>query len=266
VSDPANAAYRVDGERVFPTDRARGPWSAEQQHGSAVLALLTRFLERVPSAQPMRLTRVTADLSRAVPMTELTVHAQPYRDGKRVQGLEAFISADGVVVARATATRIRVEPGLIAKHIIPLRSAADDAPPFGTYVTSYTLPYASFHDLLEVMSIDGADGYDTENSARHRTWYRLAGELVAGEAPSGVVRLAAAADMIGSAARFLGPDWMSINPEVMLQVERDSVGEWICTDSIVRFGDDGVGMSSAVMSDSSGRVGASAKSLLNTPR
>ena len=57
------AAYWVEGSRVQPTDYSRGPWHGDQQHGACVLGLMTRFLERVPSRSPMRLTleKIIAD-------------------------------------------------------------------------------------------------------------------------------------------------------------------------------------------------------------
>ena len=61
-------------------------------------------------------------------------------------------------------------------------------------------------------------------------------------------------------------DWISINPEVALQIERLPVGEWIGTVSEARFDDDGIGMSEGVLYDRGGRVGRSAKSTLNDPR
>ena len=149
------AAYLVDGDRVHPTDLARGPWFGGQQHGAAVLALLTRFLERVPSAAPMRFTRIIADLSRAVPMTEVSVMARARRDGRRVQSLEAEIVANDEVFARAVATRIRVEPGLVPAEIVPAPSAADTPPPFDGVPTTFGTGYVSFHECLEIRSPAG---------------------------------------------------------------------------------------------------------------
>ena len=78
--------------------------------------------------------------------------------------------------------------------------------------------------------------------------------------------MAATADLIQSSAVALGTGWMSINPEVSVQIEREPVGEWLCNASIVRFTDDGIGVSESVMFDRTRRVGASSKSVLNTRR
>lgn len=254
------AAYRLEGERVIPGERARGPWFDDQQHGAALLGLLARFLERVPSVQPMRITRISADLSRPVPMRPFTVEARALRDGRRVQSLVAELSIDAVVLSRAVATRIRFEKGLVPAHRLRPRDPGDAPPPFPDAVGSLPRRAPCFHDCLEVRSADAAD------ARLVRRWFRLAHPLVAGEQPSPTVRLASIADMIVSCGEYIGPDWISINPEVMLQIERLPVGEWIGTASQARFDDDGIGMSEGVLYDRSGRVGRSAKSTLNDPR
>lgn len=250
-------AYKVDGDRVIPTDYARGPWFADQQHGASVLGLLARFLEGVPTRAPMRFTRITADLSRPVPMRPFAVEARALRDGRRVQSLEATITVDSTIVSRAFATRIRVEPGLVADELLPPPYAADEAPPLAKVETPQGLPGPCFQDCLEVRTLDELEG------GNGRTWYRLRGSLVEGEEVSPTVRLASIADNIMSSSTRLGPGWISINPEVTLQIERLPVGAWICVASTVRFDTEGIGTCDGVLFDEEGRVGRSAKSVLN---
>jgi hypothetical protein len=254
------AAYRIEGDHVVPTEYARGPWFDDQQHGASLLGLLARFLERVPSAQPMRLTRVTADLSRPVPMLPFAVTARPLRDGRRVQSLVAELSIDGQVLNRAVATRIRVQEGLVPRDRLRPPSPADAPPEFPSDSIKLPNPGGNFHDCLEVR------GFGAGDAPLVQRWFRLAHPLVAGEVPSPSVRLASIADMISSCGEFIGPEWISINPEVMLQIERLPVGEWIGTASEPRYGDDGIGMSEGVLFDRTGRVGRSAKSTLNDLR
>ena len=254
---PSQASYEIDGHHVVPTELASGPWYAEQQHGACLLGLLTRFMEQVPVHQPMRFTRVTADLSRAVPMRPITVTARALRDGRRVQSLEALLSIDGDVLSRATATRIRVEPGLVPAAAIPSDRDDDAPPPFPPSGTGWDFDRPTFHDCLEVRTLESEDRLEA------RTWFRLAAPLVAGEEPSPTVRIASIADMTISAGGRLGSGWVSINPEVSLQIEREPEGEWICVSSVVRFTDDGVGMSEGVLHDLGRRIGRTAKSLLN---
>lgn len=260
IESSSIAAYEVDGDRARPTDHARGPWFGDQQHGAAVLALMARYLERVPAPNPMRFTRLTVDMSRAVPMREVTVSATARRAGRRVQSLEAVIHDEDETYARAVATRIRTEPGLVHSDRLPPIYPEDVAPPFDGEPTTFDSGYDSFHDCLE-MRQSGTDG-----CGNGRSWFRLAHPIVAGEAPTSFVRVASIADMIMSSAIGLGAGWMSINPEVMMQIERPHEGEWLCVSSTVRFTDDGIGTSEGVIYDANRRIGRAAKSTLNTPR
>jgi hypothetical protein len=205
----------------------------------------------------MRFTRVTADLSRPVPMRPVEVEARALRDGRRVQSLEALLSVDGEIVCRATATRVRTEPGLVPTAVLPPARDGDAPPAFPEAGAGWSLDRPSFHDCLEVRTVESEDRLGA------RTWFRMAGPLVAGEEPTPAVRVASVAEMTISAGGRLGPGWVSINPEVSLQLERDPEGEWLCVSSVVRFTDDGVGMSEGVLHDRTGRIGRSAKSLLN---
>jgi hypothetical protein len=254
------AAYELDGDRIVPTGAASGPWFAGQQHGACVFGVLARALERVPAAVPMRFARVTADLSQPVPMRPFSLRARPLRDGKRVQSLEALLEVDGETLARAVATRIRSAPGMIDRALLPPPHAGDEPPPFASAGATYQIRSPSFHDCLEARRLD------EHHNVRTRTWFRLAGELVRGEQPTPFVRLASIADLVLSSASRLGADWISINPELSLQIEREPVGEWICVSSTVRFGDDGIGISESVLHDRSGRVGRSSKAVLNFRR
>jgi Acyl-CoA thioesterase C-terminal domain/Acyl-CoA thioesterase N-terminal domain len=252
------APYIVDANRVIPGEHALGPWFGDQQHGASLLGLLTRFMEQVPSYQPMRFTRVVADLSKAVPLAPFTVEARARRDGKRVQSLEAEVVMDGEVMASAVATRIRTEPGLVPPSI-PRPVHDDAAPPVPDRVLDFTMSGVSFHKCLEVRSTDDRHDGDV-------TWYRLLASLVEGEDPSQAVRVASVADMVVGPAPYLGDGWVSINPEVTFQLEREPVGQWIGVESSIRFTDDGIGTSEAVIYDSERRIGRSAKSTLNFRR
>jgi len=91
--------------------------------------------------------------------------------------------------------------------------------------------------------------------------------LVAGEEPSPLQRLAAAADFPNGIATPLSwADYVFINPDLTLYVEREPDGEWIGLDARMRVTDGGVGVSEAVLYDERGRVGRSLQSLYVAPR
>jgi hypothetical protein len=93
-------------------------------------------------------------------------------------------------------------------------------------------------------------------------WFRLRVPVLAGEAPTGLQRLAAAADFPNGIASSVGwEDWVFINPDLTIHVEREPIGEWIALEAVMRVVEGGLGQSEAVLYDGTGRVGRSLQTL-----
>src|SRR5579884_3406248 len=98
-------------------------------------------------------------------------------------------------------------------------------------------------------------------------WFRLTRPIVGGEQPSGLQRLAAAADFPnGIASELSWEEYVFINPDLTLYVEREPAGEWICLDARMTVVRGGVGLSEAILFDERGRVGRATQALLVAPR
>ena len=85
--------FEPDGDAFVPTELARGPWYPDTQHGSPMLALLARAVERVPAERPSQVTRLTVDLMRAAPMSRVRTEARLVRSGSSVDVIEAELLA-----------------------------------------------------------------------------------------------------------------------------------------------------------------------------
>ena len=93
-------------------------------------------------------------------------------------------------------------------------------------------------------------------------WFRLRVPIVAGEEPSALQRLVAAADFPnGISSELSWDDYLFINPDLTVYVEREPRGEWIGVDAETRIVENGVGLAHAVLYDAEGRVGRSLQSL-----
>ena len=104
-------------------------------------------------------------------------------------------------------------------------------------------------------------------AARATAWFRLRRPLVAGETPSALQRLAAAGDFgNGISATLSWDEYLFINPDLTLYIEREPVGEWICLESETRIAADGIGLAESVLYDERGRVGRATQALLVAPR
>ena len=98
-------------------------------------------------------------------------------------------------------------------------------------------------------------------------WFRLRVPIVAGERCTALQRLAAAADFgngISSAVPW--EQFVFINPDLTLYIDREPSGEWICLDAQTIIPPEGIGSAESVLYDEQGRVGRATQALLVAPR
>ncbi len=248
--------------RFVATELARGPWDPRALHGGAPAALLMRAFELLPAADGLALARVTYELLRPVPLGELEVSASVVRPGRRVQLMEGSISSpDGRELVRARALQVRRAEGVRS-------SDPDEDAPHGyeqgrenDMVPRYRPMFAP--DAIEIRLVEGTFADPGPATA----WFRMRRLLVAGEDPSALQRLAAAGDFgNGISAVVSWDDYVFINPDLTLYIEREPTGEWICLRSETRITPGGVGMSESVLYDEHGRIGRAVQALLVAPR
>ena len=79
----------------MPSLFAQGPWNPEHLHGGPICGVLARAIEACASPVPMRVARMTVEMTRAVPMAPFSVHAEVTRAGRRIQQIDARIAAEG---------------------------------------------------------------------------------------------------------------------------------------------------------------------------
>lgn len=257
----ADAIYVPDGPGRFePTELARGPWDPDAQHGGAPAALLAGALERLPAdgEAPMAIVRLTYELLRPVPLAPLEVATRVLRPGRRVQLLEASLRAGGEEVCRATALRIRT-----ADVPAPAPPAVPGLPRPPAESRATQPPAADAHTMfaghgIEIRFAEGRFRAPGPASA----WFRLRVPVVAGEEPSPLQRLAAAADFPnGISAAVEWATHVFINPDLTVYVERLPEGEWVGLDAVTRLSAHGTGVSDAVLFDARGRIGRAQQAL-----
>jgi len=253
----SEAIYEQREGFVHATAFARGPWDPDAQHGGAPAAILMRALEQVQEAdRSLQLARVTYELLRPVPLGDLTVSAAMVRPGRKVQLLEASLATpDGTEVVRARAVRIARAP----VSTEPLHLPA----PEGIEQLHEDTIFAAGRQMYVNGGIEVrmARGHFYERGPAF-AWFRLKMPIVAGEDPSPLQRLVAAADFPnGISSELNWEEYVFINPDLTVYVEREPRGEWIGLDAQTRVVENGVGLAQAVLYDEQGRVGRSLQSL-----
>lgn len=258
--------FSVADGRFVASELSRGPWDPGAQHGGAPAALIVRAFEGLPAPEGLSLARVTYEFVRPAPIGPVEVRASVVRPGKRVQLLEASMLADGVEVVRARGLRVhRAQAGgAVPGGPDGLDGAGPPAGPEAGRPAELNAPFRPMFalDSVEIRFVTGSWG-----QGPCAAWFRLCRPLVSGETPSPLQHLAAAGDFgNGISAALSWDEYLFINPDLTLYVEREPIGEWICLSSETRISPDGIGVAESVLYDTRGRVGRATQALLVAPR
>jgi len=240
------------------TPHTMGPWDERAQHGGPPSALLGRAIQRCAPRDDMIVARFTCEILGAIPVGDLDVQARLARPGRSVEFLEAVATAGGREVARASAWRVL----RTTSESIP---ASDPPPALPDHDTG--LPPAGWIDgylsAVEWRPVRGQFG----EPGPATVWTRLRYPLVPDEETGPLERVLAVADSGNGLSGELDiTKWLFINPELTVHLHREAAGEWVCLDAQTAISAGGAGLATSVLSDSSGRLGVGAQSLLISPR
>jgi hypothetical protein len=260
------ALFVHEGDSFIPSDLTRGGWADDTQHGSPPSGLLSRAVELVPTAVPMRVVRFTIDLFRPVPLRPLRVGTHVRRDGRRIQVVDAFLHDGDVELGRASALKIRITA--IELPASPQQEWVKPGSPEDVEVLAWET-YGDrrrrrFHyDAVEIRSVD-----DSFTSTRPGvSWFRLLYPLVAGEELTPFTRLATLADLANGNSSALDPrQWTYINPDITVYCHRLPIGEWVGMHSGVHQQPTGIGMTDTWLFDQEGALGRINQAQLIEPR
>ena len=76
--------FKFQDQSVIAAPHGGGPWDPSMLHGGAPTALITRLVEDIPTKVPMRLTRLTIDLKRPVPVGQIDFDVTVTREGRNI--------------------------------------------------------------------------------------------------------------------------------------------------------------------------------------
>ncbi|MFN2582455.1 MAG: thioesterase family protein [Candidatus Dormibacteria bacterium] len=251
-----DALFIEEDGRLRPSAHTRGPWDRAAQHGGPVAAVLARAFERLATDVPMQVARITVELLRPVPLAPLHVDAAVVRPGRRVQLATASVVAGDTEVCRATCWRIRVTDVAVP---LPTPQPAPPAPE-AAVPSVIDQETTAFHVTgMEIRFVRGR--FDEPGAAT--AWFRLRHPVVAGEEPTPLQRVLAAADFGNGISSPVS--WFThlfINTDLTVHVHRLPVDEWVCLDATTVVQPTGIGLAQSALSDRDGAIGRSLQSLL----
>jgi hypothetical protein len=198
------------------------------------------------------------ELIRPVGLAPISFEARLIRPGHKVQLVEVIGRQDGIDVALGRALRIRTtavnlsESGDAAGH--PFAS-----PEHGVVMVARGVPRAFHSEGAELRFVEGT--FEAPGPAT--VWVRLRVPVLAGEVPSPLERVAAAADFGNGVSSPLSfGDWLFINPDLTIHVSRLPVGEWVGLEAHTSAESQGIGISESRLWDEQGPIGRAIQSLL----
>lgn len=256
--------FHVDGDDFLPTQLCQGPWDPGSAHGGPPSALLARAIERHEPDDTLAIGRVLLDLVRPVPLAPLRISTATIRPGRRVQIVEATMTAaDGTELVRARALRVRRVPADVTPHA-PGPEPAPFVGPDGpvTVTEEATGPRAGIALGVELRQVVGQFMVPGPATA----WFRLRAPLLDEEEASPVQRAMVVADFGNGISQVLGDGFVFINPDLVVHFEREPVGEWIALAATTRMSAGASALASGTLYDTTGRIGQSEQSLYVGPR
>ncbi|HST96576.1 MAG TPA: thioesterase family protein [Geodermatophilus sp.] len=256
------ALYVPDGDGFVATDLTIGPWDPGLQHAGPVAALLAREAERVSEIPDGHTVRLAFDILAPVPVGPVQVSARLLRPGRRIELVEAVLTADTSArpLVRLTAWRMRsstVEGTPVAG--VPLPGPEESRPETPTFFTTDV----AYHRALEWRFVHGSFNAPGPAAA----WTRALCTLVEGEPMSPLQHLLVMTDAASGISAVL--DWQRAtfaNVDLTVALVRPPAGEWLGVDAATTIGSAGAGQCFAELHDATGRIGRSAQALFVAPR
>ncbi|HEV7936829.1 MAG TPA: thioesterase family protein [Solirubrobacteraceae bacterium] len=289
-----------DGDLFTPTEHARGPWDPNALHGGAPAALIAAAFEQMQPGAELPFARLSFEFLRPVPMAPLKLSTRISRPGRRVQALEAELSAEGVAVCRASALRLVPTPEELPELALAQVEAAqpraiapatdgeqvhfalDDMERKSFAATAMEMRFLRGKPLVgglperETAHQPEAQGQEMtvagplqQSAAGHvpsgaaTVWMRLRHPLLPDEPLTSLARVAATSDFGNGVATVLPFDqYLFINADLTISFNRRPQGEWVALDARTLLHPGGVGWSESVLHDELGPLGRATQALV----
>ncbi len=247
--------------RFVPTGLTRGPWDRNFQHAGPPAALLAHAVELAGQVEPGQAGRLAYDILRPVPLAPHRVETRTVRPGRNVEQIEATL-ARRRERRRADAPE-RVAPAGRDARRCPAALGEPDPPPPRRRPGKSSLPKfwtepVAYHAALDWRFTHGE--FDAPGPAA--CWTRLKVPLVRGEPATPLERLLVMADAASGISHVLDwQEWVFINVELGIHLERPSGGRVDGDGRDHSAGPEGAGLCTSILSDERGRVGVSTQTL-----
>ena len=255
--------FVTNGKGYLPTRLARGPWGPSIS-GNYVGGLLARAVEREVHDVDLQPARLTVDLLRPVALQTVRMHSSVVREGRRLRVVDAVMTQNDVVVARASALFLRrsehaedtVWTSPISMPAVPAEPEllADDVP----------MVLHSF-GRDPVAGSPGVGVTEWRHHGQKFVWLRETKLLVDDEPLSPFTRAIMAGDVTSSLTHWGTEGLQFINADYTITLSRLPEGVYIGLASMTHYSHAGVATGVATLFDEKGPIGSGMATALANP-
>ena len=259
-----NAFFVRDGDAFVPTRWARGPWG-DTVSGNRVGGILAWAIEHEADDHELHPARLTVDLLRPTALAPIRTRTRVARHGRRLRLVDAELTQDDTVVARASVLFLRRSeqpPDEVWSSPIsmPPRPSAPDPTPDDAHM---------FFWSFGLNPTEGTPGIGftewQQASGPKYAWMREIMPLVAGEPLTAFTRAAMAGDVVSSLTHW-GTDGLKfINADYTLALTRLPHGPDIGLAALTHYSNAGIATGVATLFDEIGPIGSGMATAIANP-
>jgi hypothetical protein len=247
--EPVDGGYRATALTI-------GPWDPDAQHAGPPAALLAREAERASGIAGGQTVRLAFDILGPVPVGPVAVSARVQRPGRRIELVEAVLTAGGDrPLMRLTAWRMRAAESDATPQPAPAIPGPDRSRP---ETLDFSTSDVAYHRALEWRFAAGSFNAPGPAAA----WTRPLCTLVDGEPMTPLQHLLVMTDAASGVSAVL--DWTRAtfaNVDLSVALVRPPAGDWLGLDAVTTIGPAGAAQCFADLYDATGRIGRSSQSL-----
>ncbi|WP_296405124.1 thioesterase family protein [Psychrobacter sp.] len=244
------------------TKHAQGAWNENEQHMAPATGILTREIVNFHPHDRLRLARVSLDILGLIPLDDFTITTRYIRPGKTIELIEAVLNSGGrdSIIARAwrlctgdTSSIAGLEDQVIDSHPDQLPSWEEMKGWPGGFIESIDLAATP-----------------NRRPGKGLVWVTTDFEMVEGESTDDIVRILGLVDTANGVVPRKGPNlskmnWMFPNTDLQIHMYRLPQGKWLGIEAVQQYGEDGIGLTSAILHDLQGPFGRSEQILTIRP-
>lgn len=236
--------------RYRSTVHAQGAWNEHEQHMAPASGIIAAELAQFQPRDDMRIGRISYDIFGLIAAGEFSIVTRVLRPGKTIELLESEMQAQGRTCIVARAWRMCLQD---SSEVAGLEDQVIQHPE--------VLP--QWHGMSRwpggfIQSIE-ARVDENYRAGKGIVWLNNAKEMVENQPTSDFVHLLGMVDTANGIAPRQGDDvaWAFPNLDLQIHLHRLPTGRWLGLEAVQQYGNDGIGLTSAVLHDVHGPFGRS---------